>query len=687
MIRLDTPGPRFQRWLNNSVPARRLIAFGAAGTLAWSSILAGAVVHAEGFDALSGASVGFLVQVAGRQMLVLAAVLALVFAIERVRRGGLWLSRVVFGLGAALPCWEQALFLTAGDSISAHPRVAMIRVCIAAALWVAVVGTFLWLRQALIPAWRPSWRRVAWHLFGWCALLVGLRIVSREVAAYAYLGAHATFLLAAVCGGLVARLAARRRVLGVVVGVFAVATVFSAWQVRAADNSDSVPNASLAELAQATLGPHGKQPTAQLDFSNSARFACRPADLTREGADLELSPSKRRNVLLISVDTLRDDMLHLSVGGRPVMPALSRFASQSIEFSNAFSPYPATIYALGAALSGYSPSELLLAPSIPPSIFREVGDKFDRVHLFVPAHGWFRTAAIEKLLVQGVAKTRATGARQQTSQVISHLEAARAASQTSLTWVHYFEPHAPYERNEGFDFGDDARSRYLSEVAFVDSEIGRLFEFLERDRWLEDTLVLVFADHGESLGEGDYWGHHVHLRKAITDVPMVLRYPGGTPRRVTSVVELADIAATVLEFAGLDGPRTQGVKSLFETLEQPERRVSISEAFPVRGGQLMSMAARTMKSGTIDDLNDRLTQIYELGAQNYDPKVSIVDGQHRLIVNRRTGARELYDQTTNESRTVHRERPEVVAELEQELADWHARQSEAVYCRWFSRSR
>ncbi|MEO0650192.1 MAG: sulfatase [Planctomycetota bacterium] len=119
-----------------------------------------------------------------------------------------------------------------------------------------------------------------------------------------------------------------------------------------------------------------------------------------------------------------------------------------------------------------------------------------------------------------------------------------------------------------FGGGFDAalvRARYDGEVAYVDRELGRLFAALDRAALLDDTLVIVTSDHGESLGEHRYYFEHgLYAYEATVGVPLIVRPParwGADPGRRGGDLSLADVAPTVLELLGLpelevgsDGP-------------------------------------------------------------------------------------------------------------------------------------
>ncbi|WP_336345147.1 sulfatase [Halalkalicoccus ordinarius] len=96
------------------------------------------------------------------------------------------------------------------------------------------------------------------------------------------------------------------------------------------------------------------------------------------------------------------------------------------------------------------------------------------------------------------------------------------------------------------------RGLYDAEIAHIDAELGRLFEWLrETGRW-EETTVVVCADHGELHGEHDLYGHEFALYDELINVPLLVKHPSLEADRRTDLVELLDLYHTTLD--ALDVP-------------------------------------------------------------------------------------------------------------------------------------
>jgi arylsulfatase A-like enzyme/tetratricopeptide (TPR) repeat protein len=128
-----------------------------------------------------------------------------------------------------------------------------------------------------------------------------------------------------------------------------------------------------------------------------------------------------------------------------------------------------------------------------------------------------------------------------------------------FSWIHLYDPHTPYEPPEPFKarYGGRPWGLYDGEIAYVDSLIGRVVEKLRGDGLLDRTLIVIAADHGESLGEHDESGHGFFVYDATQSVPLIIRIPSGTrqARFVDSLVENVDIMPSLLEMLGIDVPK------------------------------------------------------------------------------------------------------------------------------------
>jgi len=145
------------------------------------------------------------------------------------------------------------------------------------------------------------------------------------------------------------------------------------------------------------------------------------------------------------------------------------------------------------------------------------------------------------------------------------LEPTRSAGALTEPWVgRYNLLPSDLLDEESFDAAR-VRDRYDGEISYLDAELGRLFEGLREAGMLQDTLVIVVADHGESLGEHDYWFEHGrHTYEATCRVPLLIRLPDSFEDRPlpgvrSGDVSLADLAPTLVELFSLP-PLTESME-------------------------------------------------------------------------------------------------------------------------------
>jgi arylsulfatase A-like enzyme len=312
--------------------------------------------------------------------------------------------------------------------------------------------------------------------------------------------------------------------------------------------------------------------------------------------------------VLVTVDTLRAD--HCSYAGEsPVdTPALDALARQGASAGYAVAPFGRTTQSVGTILTGLHPLrhgadglDMVL-----PSGVETLAERFRE-------EGYLTAAFVSNLVLrpgrgfeQGFdiytnPRPRWIGnsAEALTDEALAWLHQARESGKPLFLWVHYLDPHWPYTppakdarraapdwpgdplEVPGIDLRatitgrlifeapkvlsersiDHLRDLYAAEVAATDRALGRLIDGLAAGSGSDAPVVLVTADHGESLGEHEYWfAHGEYVYEPSLRVPFLVRAPGKVPpeTRIGGVVRLADVAPTLLELAGLGGDALAG---------------------------------------------------------------------------------------------------------------------------------
>ncbi|HEV8324252.1 MAG TPA: sulfatase-like hydrolase/transferase, partial [Myxococcota bacterium] len=371
-----------------------------------------------------------------------------------------------------------------------------------------------------------------------------------------------------------------------------------------------------------------------------------------------------RNVLLVTVDTLRADYTEGTTGAR-LMPALTAAAAGMVRFTRAYAPSTRSLRSIPALLTGRYPPGIHFGAepkypgfkpdnqSLPELLAAASGGAFDAdafhySRYFLKVNGFLQgwrahTLADAPPAVREMAEGAAR-AELLTDRAIEVL-AARDPARRFAAWVHYTDPHYPYVDNDRFRFGSDDRDRYAAEVAFTDAAVGRLLAWLDRAGLAATTLVVFAADHGEEFGEHGNRFHGLDLYDEELRVPLLVRAAGAAPHEVPAPVTLVDVAPTVLNLLGLSRPA--GVTFHGRSL------------VPALAGA--PLAAR---AGVFADLVPDGDHPQDMRA--------VIAGDAKLIEDLRTGRVELYDLAADpgERRDLAAADPARVAALRRLLAGW-----------------
>lgn len=300
-----------------------------------------------------------------------------------------------------------------------------------------------------------------------------------------------------------------------------------------------------------------------------AAAGAKPADPTA----LRAGPRRGdANLLLISVDALRAD--HLGTYGyrRATSPLIDAWARQAVVFERGYCPVPHTSFSVTSLLTGkhmYNAGEARYRTLA--AVLRRYGYKTGG--FFPPAVFYidgkrFSAFASTKFDFEYV-KYEFIAAESRVDQALAFL--AQQGQGKFFVWVHFFEPHEPYESWPGLAFGPRAIDRYDSEIAYTDRAIGRLIARVQRDH--PNTVVALTADHGEAFGEHGAYYHGNALHEEQVRVPLIVSVPDLGPRRVAGSAQSVDLAPTMLGLVDVPVPAEMQGHDLGPWLagEAPER--------------------------------------------------------------------------------------------------------------------
>jgi len=655
----------------------RVLTLWAASYLGCAGFLIGELVIRG--ESISVALVAQLLWLALLASLPAFGLLGAAWWVAPTRRTVRWASTGALASLAMLVAWGHSDFLLSGAHWAAHPHRTSLRLILVALVGFAGGTGWTWLWWGYR---RPQSKsgRVTWLLFS-ALVVAACSFAIIRYRAYDYSVAQLVLPACVLCAAVVHSLVREWRHRPVVLGgaiaclLFALGGHFDA-SLTATGEREAIAKSRVGGLARLYLLPRRGDD----EEPSSGGLDCPETRPVVEEDLTWATPETRRNVVVVTVDALRKDVVGMVAKDRPVTPELSHWATSGVSFENATSTYPATLFAVGSAFTGLSPAELYLFPGLPETIFTRSVAHVDRQVAVLPDVSWFRLPIVAEFLARGVDIDFVPTDQAATAALIQRLRDAHANDETIMAWIHYYAPHDPYRAHASVEMGDGKKNAYLSEVAYFDRELGRLMRYLEADGWLKDSLVVFFSDHGEALGEMSYWGHHVYLNGWMTDVPLLLWHADLAPETRSVGVGLADVAPTVLHFLSLPIPQEVAAKSLFTLSPSDAERPSFAEAFPIRGRELFD----GFRLDRLDDasIRDRLRQI-RVANEGYEPKIAITQGPHRLIQHRAANAFVLFDRRHDpaEDQEVSASNPERAALLEKNLATWQEEQLLRIRCR------
>ena len=294
-------------------------------------------------------------------------------------------------------------------------------------------------------------------------------------------------------------------------------------------------------------------------------------------------PKTARNLLLVSIDTLRADHLGCYGYAAAQTPRLDALARSGLRFTQATTVAPLTLPAHASLMTGTFPAwhgvrdnggfylgdeQVTLAETLRDKGYRTGGF----VGAFVLDGRWGIGQGFQRFFddfdldkfgsAPGMDAVQRPGA-EVVDEALKWLGAEH--ERPFFAWVHLYDPHAPYEAPEPFRsrFPRTVIGAYDAEIATSDALVGRLLDALRDDGRLGQTLVVVSGDHGEMLGEHGEQTHGFFIYDAAVHIPLIMAGPGLPAREVREQVRIVDVMPTALALLGVPAPGTvQGVSLL-----------------------------------------------------------------------------------------------------------------------------
>ena len=382
-----------------------------------------------------------------------------------------------------------------------------------------------------------------------------------------------------------------------------------------------------------------------------------------------------RHVILIVIDTLRADTVSCYGGSRVSTPNIDRLAADGILFERAYAPAPWTAPSMGSVLTGLSPfvHKTTTYKSNLPNALPTLAERMRRAGYLTWAVGT-NLILRRRNFEQGFVGFEFFPKRKDHTPCGRILESlfprkfASEASTRDLTdisidwldcncgrdffmWLHYFDPHEPYEPPDEFlagrkliagigkRFGDKVnvraglrilsqqqreavRTLYDCEVLYVDKNVGRLLDYLKKLNIYDQSLIILTSDHGEEFWEHDGYEHGHTLYNELLHVPLIIKLPAMTSKgRIKRPVSLEGITPTVMEICG----------------------VGYNPGY-LSGDSLVPI-------WSAESQIDQENLLFSTGLLFYEEKESVIFGGMKYIKSLVSGSEELYDLTSDYGET------------------------------------
>jgi arylsulfatase A-like enzyme len=326
-------------------------------------------------------------------------------------------------------------------------------------------------------------------------------------------------------------------------------------------------------------GPQRARNTSQVDMENTL-------------ADVRAVLSKKKTLLVI-LDAARAD--HFSAYGhfRPTSPNLERYLPSTTLFSRAYSQSLTTRTSIGTLFTGFplAVTRLVKSFSALPKNLDTLAEHFQARSFLTQGFTGVGNVGTTFNFHQGfddyVELYKEEGFFRKSQQYLPYLFPWLAANRARdfFLYVHFKEPHSIYiplppfqgmfsagtgKKVDLADYGKEGsslsgeeieyiRAAYDETLASADSAVGKLLDKMAETGLLDETLVIITADHGEMLGEvGGIFGHGGYFGKGAAHVPLFIRFPKDLPvrppRKIEALVKLSDIFATLSDIYGFETP-------------------------------------------------------------------------------------------------------------------------------------
>ncbi len=312
-------------------------------------------------------------------------------------------------------------------------------------------------------------------------------------------------------------------------------------------------------------------------------------------AQLSAKAEDRRNIILITIDTIRSDFLSCNGSKKIKTPNLDSLAQQGANFLRARAAVPLTLPSHASMMTSLYP----LTHGIRDNGTARLPDRYSTLTEVLKNQGYQTAAFVGSFVLdrrfglnQGfdvyddripsdprvLEKPEAERNADAVYSAFSEWFARASKKQPFFVWIHFYDPHAPYNPPEPYR-SRYANDLYAGEIAYTDEVIGKVLKDLQT-KGSNNQIIAVAGDHGEGLGEHQEATHSLLIYNSTLHVPMILTAPGliSPGIKFPHLCRIIDLAPTLLDFAGIQNNLNgQGI-SLKRALEQSKDPEIISSS-------------------------------------------------------------------------------------------------------------
>ncbi len=285
-------------------------------------------------------------------------------------------------------------------------------------------------------------------------------------------------------------------------------------------------------------------------------------------------------VFLITLDTTRADHIGCYGYKKIETPNIDTVAQEGVLFTNALCQVPVTLPSHVSIMTGLYPPEHgvrhntgnILKENV-VTLAEMLREKGYRTAAFVSAYAVARKWGLAQGFEsyddffaadeEGMLDLTPKAERRANITIASAIDWIRRNKDAKIfLWIHLFDPHADYEPPMPFS-EKYKESPYDGEIAFMDGEIGKLWQFLKAEKLWNDSLIILLGDHGEALGEHHEKTHSTLIYNSTIRVPLIMKSRSLPKQRtIEDVASTVDILPTILDYLKLPVPSELKGKSL-----------------------------------------------------------------------------------------------------------------------------